>query len=81
MNSKREIEELAARLGARVDITERVVRLLGILERLTTHELTRDRWVLKGGTALNVFHFDVPRLSVDLDLNFLGAARAVDDEF
>lgn len=78
MRSRREIEELAARLGARADITERIVRLLGILERLATHELTRERWVLKGGTALNVFHFDLPRLSVDLDLNFLGAATADD---
>ena len=30
--------------------------------------------VLKGGTALNLFHFDVvPRLSVDLDLNYIGS--------
>jgi hypothetical protein len=28
---------------------------------------------LKGGTALNLFLFDVPRLSVDIDLNFIGA--------
>jgi hypothetical protein len=28
---------------------------------------------LKGGTALNLFHFDVPRLSVDIDLNYVGA--------
>lgn len=30
--------------------------------------------MLKGGTALNLFLFDVPRLSVDLDLNYIGAA-------
>jgi predicted nucleotidyltransferase component of viral defense system len=29
--------------------------------------------VLKGGTALNLFVFDVPRLSVDIDLNYIGA--------
>jgi len=28
---------------------------------------------LKGGTALNLFLFDVPRLSVDIDLNYIGA--------
>ena len=28
--------------------------------------------VLKGGTALNLFRFDVPRLSVDIDLNYIG---------
>lgn len=26
--------------------------------------------VLKGGTALNLFIFDLPRLSVDIDLNY-----------
>ena len=29
---------------------------------------------MKGGTALNLFYFDVPRLSVDIDLNYIGAA-------
>jgi predicted nucleotidyltransferase component of viral defense system len=29
---------------------------------------------LKGGTALNLFLLDVPRLSVDIDLNYTGAA-------
>jgi len=30
---------------------------------------------LKGGTALNLFLLDMPRLSVDIDLNYLGADR------
>ncbi|KIG14997.1 hypothetical protein DB30_06188 [Enhygromyxa salina] len=29
---------------------------------------------LKGGTARNLFLFDVPRLSVDIDVNYIGAA-------
>jgi len=28
---------------------------------------------LKGGTALNVFHLQLDRLSVDIDLNYVGA--------
>jgi predicted nucleotidyltransferase component of viral defense system len=33
----------------------------------------KERLVLKGGTALNLFYFDeVPRLSVDIDLNYIG---------
>jgi len=28
---------------------------------------------LKGGTALNMFVLDLPRLSVDIDLNYVGA--------
>jgi predicted nucleotidyltransferase component of viral defense system len=31
--------------------------------------------VLKGGTALNLFYFNLPRLSVDIDLNYIGAAE------
>jgi predicted nucleotidyltransferase component of viral defense system len=31
------------------------------------------RFTLNGGTALNLFLFDVPRLSVDADLNYIGA--------
>jgi len=29
--------------------------------------------LLKGGTALNLFLLDLPRLSVDIDLNYIGA--------
>ena len=29
---------------------------------------------MKGGTALNLFIFDMPRLSLDIDLNYIGAA-------
>ena len=31
--------------------------------------------VLKGGTALNLFIFKLPRLSVDIDLNYIGAVE------
>jgi Nucleotidyl transferase AbiEii toxin, Type IV TA system len=29
---------------------------------------------LKGGTALNLFVLDFPRLTVDIDLNYIGAS-------
>ena len=32
-----------------------------------------QRLALKGGTALNVFYLDLDRLSVDIDLNYVGA--------
>ncbi|MEE9255474.1 MAG: nucleotidyl transferase AbiEii/AbiGii toxin family protein [Pseudomonadales bacterium] len=28
-------------------------------------------FALKGGTAINLFHHDMPRLSVDIDLTYL----------
>lgn len=44
------------------------------MEGLRSHPFLRDRLALKGGTALNLFFFDLPRLSVDIDLNYIGAA-------
>ena len=37
--------------------------------------MLRGNLALKGGTALNLFVFDAPRLSVDIDLNYVGTAR------
>jgi predicted nucleotidyltransferase component of viral defense system len=69
-----EIQEIAAAHGFRLDSLEKVFRLLGLLEALRSHEFLRTRVALKGGTALNLFLFDVPRLSVDIDLNYIGSA-------
>jgi predicted nucleotidyltransferase component of viral defense system len=69
-----EIQETAAALGFRVDSLERVFRLLSLLETLRSNAFLRPRVALKGGTALNLFLFDVPRLSVDIDLNYVGSA-------
>ena len=48
---------------------EKVLRLLGILELFFSNPVLKDKYVLKGGTALNLFYFQLPRLSVDIDLN------------
>jgi len=54
---------------------EKVLRLLAILKTFFSHPALKDKYVLKGGTALNLFYFDLPRLSVDIDLNYLGLDR------
>jgi predicted nucleotidyltransferase component of viral defense system len=69
-----DIAAAAATLGFRPDALEKVVRLLSLLETLRTSSFLRPRIALKGGTALNLFLFDVPRLSADIDLNYVGAA-------
>lgn len=68
-----EIQETAATLGFRPDSLEKVFRLLSLLETLRSNAFLRPRLALKGGTALNLFLFDVPRLSVDIDLNYVGS--------
>lgn len=59
--------------GFRPEGLEKVIQLLNLLERFNSHPFLKGRWVLKGGTALNLFLFDVPRLSVDIDLNYIGS--------
>lgn len=59
--------------GFRPEILEKVFQLLHLLQSFLSHPFLRDRIVLKGGTALNLFYFDLPRLSVDIDLNYVGA--------
>jgi hypothetical protein len=51
-----------------------VIHLLEVLEGIRSHPFLKTRMLLKGGTALNLFVLDVPRLSVDIDLNYIGAA-------
>jgi len=59
--------------GFRPDVLEKVARLLGLLEALKSHPALKGKLALKGGIALNLFVFKVPRLSVDIDLNYVGA--------
>lgn len=59
--------------GFRPDVLEKVIHLLGLLDALHSHPFLKGKLALKGGTALNLFVFDVPRLSVDIDLNYVGA--------
>jgi predicted nucleotidyltransferase component of viral defense system len=59
--------------GFRPDMLEKVAHLLSLLDAIRSHPFLKGKLILKGGTALNLFVFDVPRLSVDIDLNYVGA--------
>lgn len=52
---------------------ERAYRLAVILRDIGQDPWLRDRLVLKGGTCINFFHDNLPRLSVDMDLNYVGS--------
>lgn len=64
--------------GFRPDVLETAAQLLHVLTALTQHPALRGTLALKGGTALNLFVFDAPRLSVDIDLNYVGAQGLAD---
>ena len=51
---------------------EKVIRLRQLLIEFRKHPFLRERLVLKGGTAVNLFYLELPRLSVDIDLNYIG---------
>ncbi len=51
---------------------DKVERLLEVLAALRDDPLLGSVFVLHGGTALNVFSDELPRLSVDVDLMYVG---------
>lgn len=56
-------------------VIEKVERLLEVLDSFTLNPYLAPRLVLHGGTALNVFHANLPRLSVDIDLAYVGSSE------
>jgi predicted nucleotidyltransferase component of viral defense system len=69
------LSQASIETGFNPEPLEKVVRLLDLLTGIQAHPYLKGRLVLKGGTALNLFHFDVPRLSVDIDLNYVGGVE------
>ncbi len=52
------------------DTLEKVLRLADILYFVNTHPVLSKRLALKGGTAINFTILNLPRLSVDIDLDY-----------
>jgi predicted nucleotidyltransferase component of viral defense system len=71
---RRYFGRVAEESGFRAGPLETVFRLAQLLGQID--ERLGDELLLRGGTALNLFHLDLPRLSVDIDLDFVGAADA-----
>ena len=68
--NKQLLAEKAKELSVVRDTLEKVMRLRDILAFFDTSELLSESMALKGGTAINLIFFDLPRLSVDIDLDF-----------
>lgn len=63
----------AKELGFVRDTLEKVYRLADILYFIDSDPLLRDKIALKGGTAINLTMMNLPRLSVDIDLDYVGS--------
>ena len=69
-----ELLKIAREESVRPHVLEKSLQLLRLLDAIHMEESLRGKFALKGGTALNLFHFDAPRLSLDIDLNYVGSA-------
>jgi predicted nucleotidyltransferase component of viral defense system len=74
MASREQLQRAASESGFQLDSYEKVHALVRLLDGIRAHPFLPSRIALKGGTALNLFVFELPRLSVDVDLNYVGAS-------
>lgn len=68
--NKNDLDLLAANTDFLRDNLEKVLRLSDILQYINANPLLLSHLALKGGTAINLVVFNLPRLSVDIDLDF-----------
>lgn len=68
--NKNDIALLANKTYFLRDNLEKVLRLVDVLQYIAQNDKLSDCLVLKGGTAINLSVFEMPRLSVDIDLDF-----------
>ncbi|MCM1155482.1 MAG: nucleotidyl transferase AbiEii/AbiGii toxin family protein [Roseburia sp.] len=64
------LSRIAAQEGFVRDTLEKVYRLTRVLQYINSNPVMKDCLALKGGTAINLTVFNLPRLSVDIDLDY-----------
>ncbi|MGL4483329.1 MAG: nucleotidyl transferase AbiEii/AbiGii toxin family protein [Anaerovoracaceae bacterium] len=64
------LERTAKNFGFMPATFEKVYRLINVLQFLNLDDYLKKYLALKGGTAINLTLFDLPRLSVDIDLDY-----------
>jgi len=67
--NKQILSTQAQELGFVRDTLEKMLRLAEILKFISGAPLLSKAMALKGGTAINLTIFNLPRLSVDIDLD------------
>jgi len=68
--NRAELGRIAAESGFVRDTFEKVLRIKEILRFLNEDEFLKTHLLLKGGTAINFTVFNLPRLSVDVDMDY-----------
>ena len=72
--SPERLQALSGETGFRLGSLEKVIRLGELVGSISRHPLLGRALALKGGTALNLGYGPPPRLSVDIDLNYVASA-------
>ncbi len=65
----KEVNRIAKNTNFNKNTCEKVLRLYSILNFINASKIANDL-ALKGGTAINLFLLNLPRLNVDIDLDF-----------
>lgn len=60
----------AKEMGFVRDTLEKVCRLVDVLKFMEEDEVLSECLALKGGTAINLTIFNLPRLSVNIDMDY-----------
>ena len=68
--NKQTLSQQAQELGFVRDTLEKMLRLADILGIISSDPLLSVALALKGGTAINLTVFNLPRLSIDIDLDY-----------
>jgi len=71
-------ESLSEKTNFQKDILEKVFRLSDLLRTIYDTEFLTGKLVIKSGTAINFIYFNMPRLSVDIDFNFVSGEQRED---
>lgn len=69
------VQRIAKETGFREYVVEQILHLKSMLKMINDDPLLRGRLILIGGTAINLFDKDMPRLSVDIDLDYSHRGR------
>ncbi|MEG0903369.1 MAG: nucleotidyl transferase AbiEii/AbiGii toxin family protein [Lachnospiraceae bacterium] len=69
--NKIQLGKMAQEYGFVRDTFEKVLRLKEILKYFNNEPYLQEHLVLKGGTAINMVIFNLPRLSVDIDMDYI----------
>lgn len=69
--NRAELGKQAKLYGFVRDTYEKVCRLSQVLKFIESDNYLNQSLALKGGTAINLMFFELPRLSVDIDLDFM----------